>query len=247
MEGVIRIPLAPIRSEPSDRAELVTQALFGEQVRVQPLDGQPDWSSIVLEQDGYEGFIDPKLVDVSPDAVSAFRGKSHVLIAPLTSVEWGNRRLHLPAGSRIPEVAMPEWNADAPSDVVEAAMQFLGAPYLWGGKSILGIDCSGLTQLAGRLCGMVIPRDAGQQWSRAELKKTEFDQLRRGDLVFFHKEGNIAVTHVGLAVRSADQGWQVIHASGEVRIDDLTPEGIRKQGHLTHLWTGIAPWPVSVG
>jgi cell wall-associated NlpC family hydrolase len=140
---------------------------------------------------------------------------------------------------------MPEYTTYAPSGILDAALQFLGAPYLWGGKSILGIDCSGLTQLTGQLCGVNIPRDASLQWSHASNKRPGFAELEEGDLVFFHKEGSDAVTHVGLAIHSLQNQWQIIHASGEVRIDDLTPQGIVREGLMTHLWTGASSWPVS--
>ena len=245
MEGVIRVPLAPIRSEPSDRAEMVTQGLFGEQIQIESLDAHPNWCAVTLEQDGYRGFMDPKLADCSPDAVTAFQAPCHVLPAPLTAIEWGNRHLHLPAGSRIPEAAMPEYEASAPSGALDAAFQFLGAPYLWGGKSILGVDCSGLTQLAGQICGCRIHRDASLQWAHASNKRSGFSELEEGDLVFFHKDGSDAITHVGLAIHSLQNAWQIIHASGEVRIDNLTTQGIVREGRLTHLWTGASGWPVS--
>lgn len=247
MEGVVRVPLAPVRSEPSDRAELVTQAFFGERVEIQSIEGQDNWATVILELDGYKGFIDPKLVDTSAEAVAAFNGECTVLTAPLTALEWAGQTLNLPAGSRVPKVAFPDLNQTPPSDVLSAAQRFLGAPYLWGGKSILGIDCSGLTQLAGTLCGMDIPRDASQQWAASKHHRLGWGDLRHGDLVFFHKEGQEAVTHVGLALGSGSGEWTVLHASGEVRLDALTPDGIIRNGSLTHHWTGAAGWDIIAG
>ena len=245
MEGVIRVPLGAIRSAPSDRAEMVTQALFGERVQMSAIEGQANWCAVVLHRDGYEGYIDPKLVDVSEDAVDAFKAACHKLPVPLTAIEWGDRHLHLPAGSHVPKAAMPEYTPNGPSGIVDTALQFLGAPYLWGGKSILGIDCSGLTQLTGQLCGISIARDASQQWAQSLQKRPGFTELKEGDLVFFHKEDSNAVTHVGVATHAIQDHWQVIHASGEVRVDPLTPNGIVREGHLTHLWTGASGWPVN--
>lgn len=247
MDGVIRVPLAPVRSEPSDRAEMVTQALFGERVDLHPIEGQDNWAAVRLEQDGYTGFIDPKLVDSSTEAVAAFDMDCVLLTPPLTPVEWAGQTVHLPAGSRIPRVALPHQDNTPPANVLVAAQHFLGAPYLWGGKSILGIDCSGLTQLAGALCGIDIPRDASQQWAASKDHRAGWSALQHGDLVFFHKEGQEAVTHVGLALHAGSGKWTVLHASGEVRIDALTPNGIEREGVLTHLWTGAAGWVFNAG
>jgi cell wall-associated NlpC family hydrolase len=131
MEGVIRVPLAPVRFEPSDRAEMVTQALFGELLDLELVEGQPNWAKVHLHFDGYQGFIDPKLVDTSEEAVEAFESDCLQLTTPLTAFEWAGRTLNLPAGSRIPRAAFPDHDPAPLSDVLAAAMQFLGAPYLW--------------------------------------------------------------------------------------------------------------------
>ena len=245
MRGVIRVPLAPIRSAANDRSEMVTQALFGELLTLEPVPTAPLWVKVTLAFDGYEGYMDFRMAETDLEAIAAFEGDCVTLPSPLTAFSWGEQSLHLPAGSKVPEAAWSSSEVSSPTSPMDAAMRFLGAPYLWGGKSVLGIDCSGLTQLAGILCGHQIPRDAGQQWSRLQSRQKEHDGLTTGDLVYFHKPSGDQVTHVGMAIVSADEPCRILHAAGEVRIDELTPLGIMRNGELTHAWHGAASWPIN--
>ena len=107
-------------------------------------------------------------------------------------------------------------------EIVEAGRLYLGAPYLWGGKSIWGIDCSGLTQMAYRFCGLNLPRDANQQEKMG--KEVDFDQRQAGDLAFFtNAEGN--VTHVAIVMAAG----LVLHCSGHVKEENLEKAGIMNE------------------
>lgn len=245
MRGVIRVPLAPIRSAPNDRAEMVSQALFGELLTLELLPSSSLWVKVTLDFDGYEGYMDVRMAETDLEAIAAFEGECVTLPSPLTAFSWGEQSLHLPAGSKVPEAAWSHSEVSLPRSPMDAAMRFLGAPYLWGGKSILGMDCSGLTQLAGILCGQRIPRDASQQWSRLKVHQKEHRDLETGDLVYFHKPSDDKVTHVGMAIASAIEPCRILHAAGEVRIDELTSLGILRDGELTHAWHGAVSWPIS--
>ncbi|MBK7084827.1 MAG: C40 family peptidase [Flavobacteriales bacterium] len=117
------------------------------------------------------------------------------------------------------------------ADLIDAYMHpFLGAPYLWGGRTPTGVDCSGLTQMLFMLMGIYLPRDAYQQAEEGDPVEL-VDLAEPGDLAFFdNAEGRI--THVGIVLPER----RILHASGRVRIDALDQEGIfdAEQGKYSH-------------
>lgn len=112
----------------------------------------------------------------------------------------------------------------------QIAMKYLNAPYLWGGRSPFGIDCSGFTQNVFRICGYVLPRDASQQ-VKSGVVVDSLAETTPGDLAFFAGESG-KITHVGIVIEEN----QIIHASGKVRIDGIDDRGIvhSDSGKVTH-------------
>ena len=242
---IAKLSCVPLRAEPSDKAEQVSQILAGEIVIVLS-ECEGNWFEVTCLFDGYKGYADPRHFLVITDMCE---GERKVVNTPLC--KWVDSEtklpLILPAGSMLSSNLHGEYLGsklilgegenpfgEIPYSIHEAAMQFLGAPYQWGGRTMLGIDCSGLTQIAARLTGIRLLRDASDQAEQGE--SVEWGNRCVNDLAFFkNKEGKI--THVGILTSRE----KIVHASGEVRIDGLSEEGIIHSvtGELTHVMSHL--------
>lgn len=225
------LPLIPLRAQPSERAEQVTQVLHGQYMVV--LTQQDAWSLVRVLDDGYEGWCASKMLHFLSleEARSAFGAPRVLTVAPLSLCETGDGHAYLPAGSRLlPNERVVSPPVEVAFNPVALALCFLQAPYLWGGKTILGMDCSGLVQVVHVLCGVLLPRDASQQVLLG-TRVDKLDQAMVGDLAFFHNEAG-AVVHVGLLMENR----RIVHASGRVRVDRWDEQGIFNEnlGLFTH-------------
>ncbi len=231
------LSIVPVRKEPTHRSEMVTQWLFGETADV--LDAGPEWSRLRFDHDGYEGWVHKQqLVEcLTPNLEPDLR-----VLDQTSLVDLGERQVLLPYGAVLPfynETSILWQGARVPvnavtnrhtrgdrADLVETYIHpFLGAPYLWGGRTPSGTDCSGFTQMVFMLMGIYLQRDAHQQSEDGE--PVEFVDLAiTGDLAFFdNDEGRI--THVGIVLRRDKEApAEIVHASGHVRIDALDQQGI---------------------
>lgn len=229
--GFCSTTLIPCRAEASDKAEQINQLLFGESYSV--LEKQEKWIKIMTTGDEYEGWIDAKLhCPLNQEAYNNFnRTEKRVIHEPVFLLYHENSKTNVilshgcivPVGNGKFSIGDQHYShatvSSTSKDIPAYSTAFLNTPYLWGGKSIFGADCSGFTQVVFRANNIWIPRDAYQQ---AELgDPVQLEDVQPGDLAFFGKEGG-KITHVGICL----EGGKIIHCSGRCRIDTLDEKGI---------------------
>lgn len=245
----------PVRAEASERAEMVTQLLFGESCEV--LDEKDSFVKIKNTTDNYTGWVSKKmLTKISPEDFEGLKTQNQFRVCvPIADVFCMTDKTiyRLSAGSLLPfynhetssftiadktfqihptfVTYLPEGNKE---QLVASAMLFLNTPYLWGGKNMFGIDCSGFVQTVHAMCGYTIPRDASVQ-EKEGITIPVLEEAIATDLMFFGT--NDRVTHTGIYLGNG----KIIHSSGKVRIDKVDEKGIFNEdtGLYTHSLTSI--------
>jgi cell wall-associated NlpC family hydrolase len=241
---------APLRRAPSADAPLETEALMGERVIVYETTDE-GWAWAQLEADRYVGYLPanalaaptmPPTHKVAALRTLIFPGPS-IKLPPLAAPSLGARltivRHHerfavTAAGVFVPAMHLSPLDHVEP-DFVAVAERFVGVPYLWGGKSSLGLDCSGLVQVALAACGIAAPRDTDMQeraLGAAVAANADFSNLRRGDLIFWR--GHVAIVRDGATLVHANGFHMAVapepvgEAIARIRPTDGDPTGIRR-------------------
>ncbi len=240
--GISELSIIPVRKKPAEKSEMLTQILFGEHFEL--LEETENWTKVKLAYDQYEGWVDAKMISrIESDLFASLneqlpavandtfnlvlqeKNYANQLIVPGSSFPFCNtqeKSFRIGEKKYFYQGKVAESNSleNLRDSIVESALQYFNAPYLWGGRTPYGIDCSGFTQIVYKLNSIKIPRDASQQAQQGD-SLTFLEESLPGDLAFFDdKDGRI--THVGII-------WdrqKIIHASGKVRIDNVDHEGI---------------------
>jgi hypothetical protein len=239
--GISNLSIIPVRTEPGETSEMCTQVLFGEHYSI--LDENKKWCKIKLAFDGYEGWIDQKMVCEISEKVYWQMSEQQMIVTTnpfnIVQPEKGYSNFLIVAGSSLPFYKASNNSFRIGEDtysiqgerispvrknvrniLIENALKYFNSPYLWGGRSPFGVDCSGFAQILYKMAGLQIPRDAAQQAVIGE-NITFVEEALPGDLAFFDNEDG-KIVHVGII-------WEknkIIHSSGKVRIDNIDHFGI---------------------
>jgi gamma-D-glutamyl-L-lysine dipeptidyl-peptidase len=242
---ICAVAISPMRSEPSHKAEMVSQLLYGEMVQI--IDTKPDWVGVRGDFDGYEGWCQLSHV-VSKRYGDKSKLRQVLNASWVGKLESKHITMRIPFGSWLDLDAKNyvAWSKDyfrfsgkcydplrrkkSKSEIRTCAYQFLGTPYLWGGKTVFGTDCSGFTQTVFKFFDIPLRRDAWQQAEQGQ-KIENISDSKFGDLAFFSNDRG-KITHVGILLGKE----KIIHASGKVRIDLIDGTGIKnsESGERTH-------------
>jgi hypothetical protein len=245
--GVCMVAVMPIRKAPQEQSEMISQLLFGEYYITEEI--MEKWLKITTLFDHYTGWIDRKFFQEADLEKVMDNQMQPVLYSKIAEIETpdGSSQL-IPAGSSLPfydqvyrefmigtqkfkirplfgDIILP-----SSQNIFETARQFMNTPYLWGGRSVFGFDCSGFIQTVHKIHGVCLQRDTSQQLSAGQVISRLKDAFP-GDLAFFCNDKG-KVNHVGMVLSDS----QIIHCSGWVRVDRLDEKGIfnREQGVYTH-------------
>jgi len=228
--GIIDLNIVPVRKKNNAKSEMINQLFFGESITI--IKTKEKWSFVSSNIDNYQGWIRNlhfKLIKKNEYKIlsenDSLFSKSEIIIKNDAC------EITIPTGSLISSIKFLNYyytNEVGSKSLLETIKSFINSPYLWGGKTKYGVDCSGLIQTIFKTLNIILPRDAKEQSDvGAEIE----EGYKLGDLAFFGKNLN-NITHVGIFVDNET----VVHAYGRVRMDKINSEGIynNEEKRVTH-------------
>lgn len=245
--GICSVSVVPIRFGASDTSEMVSQLLFGEVYEI--ISSKPKWLKIKCEHDGYEGWISKNQhIEITEAVFGRAKKSTDCSLELVQEANTENYYVPIVLGSSLPEydginfsfngskftfsgqVINSKETPGTAEILTKVARKYLYAPYLWGGRSPFGIDCSGFVQVVYKMLGIKLERDARKQVESGEVVNLIIES-KPGDLAFFENTSR-KIVHVGIIL----ENQEIIHASGRVRIDKIDHQGIFNQelGGYTH-------------
>lgn len=228
--GICHLSIIPVRLDPDGKSEMVTQLVYGDHFKV--LEKRKEWSKIRIAFDAYEGWMDNNQFNAisEGDFKKIENSAHHKFVSDLVSFAEMENKVLIPIvlGSSVQHIELLSHSyqggfIDAikeKSQIMEIALLYLNAPYLSGGKTPFGLDCSGFTQMVYKIAGYKLPRDISQQAAQGD-SLSFIEESDAADLAFFDNvDGKI--DHVGIIMKNN----RIIHAYGKVRIDRIDHTGI---------------------
>ncbi|MDO4881225.1 MAG: C40 family peptidase [Capnocytophaga sp.] len=231
MFAICYLSIIPVRLEPSHKSEQVTQMLYGETCIITKKNND-GWCYVRIDFDNYEGWVNQKQLQLI-DEITYYEIKDtlpryaadlfdFVQLSDneddIQTITLGATVSNAPALGHIFRGEIQQ--GVSRKNLIKLAFQYLNAPYLWGGKTPLGIDCSGLTQMVYKLSGVALPRDASEQ-AKLGTHIQHLSDSEIGDLAFFNNDAG-RITHTGIILGNG----YIIHAHGKVRVDRINENGI---------------------
>ena len=242
--AICTVAAAPVRKEDAHRSEMTNQLLFGETMQI--LEQKGEWYRIRSIYDDYEGWLTHHLIS-EIGAFEATSSSTYVATGLTNPVTLPDQLINAPMGSSLTGFdeetrllwdekhkyhgtyrnMLKPFNEDLLDNVLQA---WINAPYLWGGRTFMGVDCSGFCQVVFKVLGIQLKRDAYQQAEQGDEVKS-LEASRKGDLAFFNNDQG-RIIHVGILLDANT----IVHASGKVKVDTIDKNGIisRETGKRTH-------------